>query len=77
MEILASLVANYPFVMSVVAIVGALRLVIKPIMALLHAVAAQTPTKADDEALAKLTQSKLYAGFLFVLDWLASIKKPA
>ncbi len=75
MEMLVKLLQSYPKIAAALAAIGALRLVVKPIMAVLRTITAQTPTPVDDEALANVEHSKLYLGFLFVLDWLASIKR--
>lgn len=71
---LAGLVGNYPILMSIVFIVGALRVVMKPLVALLRAYVAYTPNAADDAALDAVEASSAWKTFLFVLDWVASIK---
>lgn len=68
--------ARFPVVHSIVAIVGALRLIVKPIVSAARAVAAMTPSKGDDEFLASVETSRGYKIIAFVLDWLASIKLP-
>ncbi len=61
-------------VLQVLVLIGALRLVVKPLMVALTAFAKETETPKDDEVLAKIETSKAYKLLLFVLDWLASIK---
>jgi hypothetical protein len=61
-------------VVQLIAIVGTLRLVIKPLMEAFKAVVAATPSKSDDELPSKVEASSVYKTVLFVLDWLASLK---
>lgn len=72
--LLASALANFPGIVEVLAIVGVLRVINKPLLALLHAYTGATSSTADDALLNNMEQSKIYTGFLFVLDWLGSIK---
>jgi hypothetical protein len=60
----------------VVFYMGAARVVFKPLMALVHAVVAVTPSKADDEALAKAESSRAYQVGAFLVDYLFSLKLP-
>lgn len=73
-ELLAGLIAKFPLVATIIMIVGALRIVVKPIMALLHNLADYSPSQKDDILIDKVENSKLYKGFLFCIDWIASIK---
>lgn len=75
--LVADLAIKYPVVFTVLTIVGMLRLLVKPVMAYLHARAAATETKEDDERLARVAQSWWMKALLFVLDWGASIKPVA
>lgn len=65
---------QYGAALQVVAIVGTLRLVIKPIMAGIESAIAQTETKSDDEILGKVQGNVFYKGFFFLLDLIASLK---
>lgn len=57
-------------------VAGSFRLVMKPIMMALHAIASATETKSDDEVLDKVEKSKIYVTMLFLLDWIVSVKLP-
>jgi hypothetical protein len=70
----AALLAKFPILASVFMIMGALRAVLKPLMALFRAFVAYTPSKADDVLPDQVEASPLYKGVAFVLDYLASIK---
>ena len=67
---------QYPNISTVLLVIGVLRLVNKPLFALLHYITKQTPTVKDDQALEKVEKSLTYKVFLFTLDWLASFKLP-
>lgn len=71
---LVDIVAKYPTLATVVFVIGALRTVLKPVVALLHSLANSTATPKDNALLAKLESSKALRGILFVIDWAASIK---
>ena len=72
--ILISFIQGYPHLSTILMIVGFLRLVIKPIMTILKAYVAITPSNKDNETLDKIFNSKYWKRFLFILDWLTSIK---
>lgn len=55
-------------------IVGLLRVIVKPLVALAHSVAEYTDTPKDNEFLAKVENSKALATVFFCLDWFGSIK---
>lgn len=67
---------QYPFFASLVFIMGALRVVFKPLMLVLHEYVLYTPNEADNAALDKVEQSGIYKSFLMVIDFIASIKLP-
>jgi len=73
-EILIGLVAKYPVIASILSILGLIRLIVKPIMEIIKAYVAYTPNKEDDSFVNKVIASPVYNKFLFVLDWLFSIK---
>lgn len=73
-EILIGLVAKYPIIASILSIIGLIRLLVKPIMEIIKAYVQYTPTKEDDSFVNKVISSPPYNKFLFVLDWLFSIK---
>lgn len=59
-----------------IGVVGTLRLIMKPIMVALRAIADATPSAADNEVLDNVEKSKVYSTVIFILDWLVSIKLP-
>lgn len=67
---------QYPWLVTAIAFVGTFRLVVKPVMAAIEQIVKATPTKEDDKVLEEVKQSQAYKWFLFVLDWLTSIKIP-
>lgn len=76
-QILSFVSDKAPWLGVVLMVIGALRLVIKPVMSIARSVVEFTPSKADDETLNKVEQSAIYKGAVYALDWLASIKLPA
>lgn len=74
--IILGLVEKYPAVSSVLLVIGTMRAIFKPLMALAHAYVGSTSSKKDDEKLQEVEQSKIYKGIAFVLDYFASIKLP-
>lgn len=72
--LIADYAAKYPLVVSILSLVGLLRLVFKPVLAWLHARAAATPGTEDDERLARVEASWWMRVLRFLLDWGASIK---
>jgi hypothetical protein len=75
MELLLSLMEKLPnWAVTIIVVVGSLRIILKPVMELAKAIVQLTPSKADDELPAKVEASKAYKSVLFVLDWFASIK---
>lgn len=75
-QAILALFSDHPVFMTVLSVVGALRLLNKPLFSLLHAVVEVTPTKSDNELLAKVEASKAYKWFVYLLDWFASVKVP-
>lgn len=65
------------WLVSLLLIIGSLRLVLKPAFALAYAVVALTPSVKDDEAVKKVDEGKIMKSIRFGLDWLASVKLPA
>lgn len=72
--VIAGLAAKYPILLTIAAIMGMARLILKPLMTFLHEMVVVTETKRDDEILAKVETSAVYKGLLFVLDWVFSLK---
>lgn len=78
-EILAFIlffISKYPVFASILVVIGALRLINKPLFAIIRSVAEYTESPKDDELLNKVEGSKIYRGICFVLDYLGSIKLP-
>lgn len=75
-QILIDLITKYPVVLSVVSVVGILRLIMKPLFVFFKEVVDATPTRLDNEFLDKVMQSKIYSMVAFLLDYLGSIKLP-
>lgn len=75
-QFLLGLVEKYPVMMSVAAGIGVFRLVFKPAMSFLHAVAEATPTQKDNAALAKFESGKAYKSLVWIVDYLLSVKLP-
>ena len=71
---LTGLSQKYPWIITVLLIIGALRVVIKPLMSAAHSIAAATPGTDDDKIVDKVEHSKIYGWLCFALDWLTSIK---
>jgi hypothetical protein len=70
------LVAKYTWVATVLLVIGIIRVCMKPVMMLVEAVIAATPSTSDDEALAKFEAGPVYKWILWGLDWLGSFKTP-
>lgn len=75
-EFLEKLVLEYPWLAGFIFAVGTFRIFFKPVMSALEAAIAETPTKVDDEWLAKLKSSKVYTMLVWLVDYLASVKLP-
>ena len=74
--LLESFAGKYGWVVQVITIIGAARVVMKPLVETIKAVTASTKSTKDDEVVAKVEASSIYKGIVFVLDWLTSIKLP-
>lgn len=67
---------SYLWIGNILMVVGALRVIFKPLMSVVIAVIGITPSVSDDSFLAKMLESKIYKAVAYVLDWSASIKLP-
>lgn len=67
---------RYPEAMAVISVVGILRIINKPLQGFLDKVVEAIPGEKDDEFLAKMRESKIYKVFIFLLDYIGSIKPP-
>lgn len=71
---LLDLAAKYPWLVTVLLIVGALRLAVKPVFSIWHTYVESTETTKDDEFLSKVETSKWLKLVLYALDYVASVK---
>lgn len=71
---LSGLALEYPIIFTIISIIGMVRLVVKPLMVILHSLAEATETTRDEEILRKLEENKVWKGFLFILDYVFSLK---
>lgn len=73
-ELLETFAGANGWVVQVLSIVGLLRILIKPVTEAVLAYTKWTKTTHDDSFVNKVITSGTYQKFLFVLDWLTSIK---
>lgn len=76
MNFLVSLMIKYPEFGSALMIIGILRSVFKPLQLVAQAYVDASPSKDDNEKLAKIYQSKVFKVIAWLLDYTASIKIP-
>ncbi len=67
---------NWPFLATLIAVMGTFRLFFKPLVTLIHAWVAASPSKKDDEILVKVESSGWYKAIMFIVDYIASVKLP-
>jgi len=75
-QVLIDLVTKFPVLASIVAVIGILRIVVKPVMSAARSIVDATPSQKDNEFLDKLEGHKIYKAFIYVVDWFSSIKLP-
>lgn len=73
-NVIETFLGSQGWMVQVLSIVGLLRLVVKPIMEVVQAYVKWTATPKDDSLVNHILTSPIYTKFLFVLDWLTSIK---
>lgn len=73
-NLVLNLVQSYPKLGTLIAIVGFLRLIFKPLFSFLDVLAAATSTPKDDEVLGKVKSSVFFKWFSYAVDYLGSIK---
>lgn len=73
-QFIIDLAVKFPWVMVVISIIGVLSIVVKPLMSIIGNVVKETKSQKDDLVFEKVENSKIYKGFIYVLDWFASIK---
>ncbi len=67
---------QFPWFVQLVVVMGSLRLVFKPIFALVERYIADSPSKDDDAKLAAVKASPIYKALSFIVDLLLSVKLP-
>ena len=75
-SLLIELATKYQWFMVICIVIGVFRMVFKPIMSIIDAVIAYTPTTTDDVAWAGIKENRIYKGFIWAVDYLLSIKLP-
>jgi len=73
---IVELASKYSVFVSILAFVGSMRLLFKPVFSLARVVVDLTKTPKDNELLDKAEGSKIYKGLVFLVDYIASIKLP-
>jgi len=63
-----------PWIFTILAVVGVARMVLKPLMSFFHTYVKATKSLKDDKLYNKISNSKIYKGIIWVLDYLFSIK---
>lgn len=71
---IVTMAQKYTWLVTLLAIVGTLRLVFKPLVSAAHVFVQSTPSTSDDEALAKVEASRAFKVFAWLLNYLGSIK---
>ena len=72
--LIQSLAAQHPWLTTLVAVIGFLRVIFKPLIAAAHSFVAATDTDEDDRSLEVIERSPAFKVFAFLLDYTASIK---
>lgn len=73
-KLVSDLASNHAWIVTALIIVGGLRIVFKPLMALLRAIADATPSTKDNDFLDRAEASKIFKTLCWLIDLLASIK---
>jgi hypothetical protein len=71
---LTDAVTKYPWIATVLLVMGALRIVFKPLCSAVHWYVDQTASEKDNAAFEKVEASKVFKAFSFILDYAASVK---
>ena len=75
--VLEIMTAMFPdWLINIFVLVGGLRVIFKPMMAFLEAITVYTPSKKDDVLYKELKEGNVYKWFVFLVDYIASIKLP-
>lgn len=73
---LLELAEKHPVSLAIMAGMGSLRAIFKPLMGLLEKYVKSTPSKKDDEKLGAVLNHKAFKAFAWLLDYVASVKLP-
>jgi hypothetical protein len=73
-NLIVGFAGQYPIIATLLMVIGALRVVFKPIFSVLRAYVEFTPNPADNLALDSVEGSKVYKGIVWFLDFFASVK---
>lgn len=73
---IADLASRFPWAVTVIAVIGALRLLFKPVMLAIDYYVKSTASPRDDEWVAKFEAGPVYKWLAIALDFIASIKLP-
>ena len=65
---------QFGIIVQIIAVIGSLRLLIKPFMSMIGAIVLFTKTKKDDAWFSKLQENKIFKAVVYLFDWFASIK---
>lgn len=76
-KLVLELAVKYPWLVSVLTLIGALRVINKPLFYMLNEYTKYSSAQWDNELLNKIEQSKVYKAFCWLLDLTASIKPPS
>lgn len=76
LPLVQGLALKFPILITIAVVMGGLRIIFKPLMALLHSIADVTATDKDNQALDSAEKSTAWKVVLFLVDWFASIKAP-
>ena len=76
MELINQLMTQFPIVATILAVIGGLRVIFKPIMTAIEAIVAATPSDKDNLVVEGIKANVLYKGFVWILDFFASVKLP-
>lgn len=71
--IMETLAGKYGVIVTVVAWIGTLHLLVKPLLAIAKVIAGATETTKDDEIIVKIESSPYYTYALNVMEWLTSL----
>ncbi len=76
LDIIAGFLTANPKLWAIFTVIGILRLAIKPVVAFIDAYVTFSPGTGDNETWEKIKASTPWKVFVFVVDWLASVKLP-